>query len=167
MGTISDAELEDLLDKYEKGQNRKRDNRDTALNEEEQFIIDFGKLRAELIRPKLESLGRQIQARGHDFALSEGEFCRERGSNPKPDEAFIKMTIYLAHESDRTQVGDPRRPYMTFTTDHRAKKVICHISDLTASGGQTWKDGEYTFIQITPIFIVERFVALFRNLAKK
>jgi hypothetical protein len=167
MGTISDAELEELLDKYEKGQKGKRDYRETALNEEEQFILDFGKLRAELIRPKLESLGRQIQARGHDFALSEGEFIRQRGSNPKPEEAFIKMTIYLAHESDRTQVGDPRRPYMTFSSEHRAKKVVCHISDHTATGGQTWKDGEYTLNQVTPIFIVERFVALFRNLAKK
>ena len=167
MGTLTDAELEELLDKYEKGQKGKRDNRETALNEEEQFIIDFGKIRASLIRPKLESLGRQIQARGHDFALSEGEFVRQRGSNPKPEEAFIKMTIYLAHETDRTQVGDPRRPYMTFTSDHRAKKVVCHLSDHTATGGQTWKDGEYTFNQITPIFIQERFVALFRNLAKK
>ena len=167
MGTITDQELEELLDRYEKGQKGKRDNRENALNEEEQFILDFGKVRASTIRPKLESLGRQIQARGHDFALSEGEFERQRGSNPRPDEAFIKMTIYLAHETDRTQVGDPRRPYMTFTSDHRAKKVVCHLSDHTASGGQTWKDGEYTLQQITPIFIQERFVALFRNLAKK
>src|SRR2546423_12253786 len=132
MATLTDQELEELLDRYEKTQKGKRDNRDTSLSEEDQFIIDFGKLRGSVIRPKLESLGRQIQARDHDFALSEGEFQRERGSNPRPDEAFIKMTIYLAHESDRTQVGDPRRPYMTFSTDHRAKKVLGTLSDHTA-----------------------------------
>lgn len=167
MASTIDKELQELLDKYEERQLGRRENRAQALSDEDKFIEEFNELRLAVIRPGMERVGRQIRLRDHQYTITEGDFIRERGSIAKPDEAWIKMTIFLAHEPERTRVGDVGRPHLAFTTDHRTKKVILELSDKTAVGGQTWKEGEYLPNQISALFIQEKFLALFARLARK
>jgi hypothetical protein len=167
MASTIDQELDELLDKYERKQKGKRDNRDEAIAEENAFISEFVEVRSSVLRPAFDRLGRRIRLRGHDFVITEGDFRPPHGAVAKADEAWIRMTIYLAHEQDRTSVGDVRRPFMSFTSDHRAKKAILHTSDYTDTGGQVVKEGEYDLKQLQNLFVQEKFLALFARLARK
>ena len=48
----------------------------------------------------VEKLGKEIEARGHDFLIVEREF--RRGNRAIPDEASIRIDLYLAGEKTRT-----------------------------------------------------------------
>lgn len=164
---MSNEELNELMDRFESRHKKRDAGQDEVMSDEEAFIRDFEQARNNVIKPTLLQLGKQIQARGHDFAMREGEFKRAFGSRPLPDEAFIRMQIYLANEGPPEFGDDDRRAYILFKTNFRNRKVEMVVSDLTATGGETGKEGEFMVNQFTPMFVQEKFIHLFRKLSKK
>jgi hypothetical protein len=160
-------QLNDLLDVYEKGQAGKRDNRETALNEEAQFIATFLDVRKNELRPAMEKLGGKLRQRDHDYSITEGDFRPPHGARAEPDEAFIKMSVYLSHLKDRTRSEHSKVPYINFISDHRNKKIKISISDYTETGGSVTKMGEFDIKQLNAIFLGEKFLFLFQRLAHK
>ena len=162
-----DDQLNSLLDDYEKGQAGKRDNREAALNAEAQFIANFVEVRAKELRPAMEKLGAKLRQRDHDYSITEGDFRPPHGARAEPDEAFIKMTVYLAHLKDRSRTEASKVPYINFVSDHRHKKIRISVSDYTEVGGSVTKMGEFDIKQLNSVFLGEKFLFLFQRLARK
>jgi hypothetical protein len=164
MGT---DELDDLLNRFDDRNKKRSAGQGEAVTDEEAFVAEFETARKTIIKPTLVKLGEQVKPRGHSYALREGEFKRAYGSRPLPDEAFIRMQIYLSNEGPPEMGDDDRRAYIMFKTNFRTRKVEMIVSDLTATGGETQKEGEFMVNQFTPMFVQEKFVHLFRKLSKK
>jgi hypothetical protein len=164
---MSIDDLDQLLDRFDSRQNKAATGRDTEQTDEELFIAEFEKMRAASIKPTLAQLGDKIRGRGHNYAIREGQFTPPRGSRTQPDEAFIRMQIYLSNEDKPEPGDDERRCYLMFRTDTRKKVVQVIASDLTSTGGEVTKEGEFMVQQFTPMYVTEKFVHLFRRLSKK
>ncbi len=164
---MANDDLNDLLDRFDSRSKKANEGASTEMSDEEAFVAEFEQARETSIRPTLLSLGNQIKQRGHDFALREAQFQKPRGSRTQPDEAFIRMQIYLSNEPPPEAGDDDRRCYILFKTNHRKKMVEMVMSDLTATGGETTKEGEAMVNQLTRMYIQEKFVHLFRRLSKK
>ena len=154
-------ELDSLLDRLD-------GNKATAASKEspeDAWVAKFNDHRAKVIRPTLESLGKAIEARGHDFLIVEREF--RRGNRAIPDEAQIRIDIYLNDEKSRTKINADRRPGLGFVTKHKAQSVQVMISDITSRGGNESKVAEIPIDKIDQAYIKEKFVALFKRLVAK
>jgi hypothetical protein len=132
---------------------------------EDAWIAKFNEHRSKVIRPMLEALGHEIEKRGHDFLIVEREF--RRGNRAIPDEAVIRIDLYLAGEKTRTRINADRRPGLGFTTNHKKQVVYVTISDITSRGGSESKIGEFPLEQVDAALIKDKFVALFKRLVAK
>jgi hypothetical protein len=153
-------ELSSLLDKLD-------GNKPTTqkANPEDEWVAKFNEHRAKVIRPTLEALGKEIEKRGHDFLIVEREF--RRGNRAIPDEAQIRIDIYLADEKSRTKINADRRPGLGFVTKHKTQMVQVMISDVTSRGGVESKVAEVPMDKVDVNLIREKFVALFKRLVAK
>jgi hypothetical protein len=154
-------DLGSLLDKLE----GTKSTATAAASPEDDWVAKFNDHRAKVIRPALEALGKEIEKRGHDFLIAEREF--RRGNRAIPDEAQIRIDIYLADEKSRTKINADRRPGLTFITKHKAQLVQVMISDITSRGGNDSKIGEFPLDKIDASFIRDKFIALFKRLVSK
>lgn len=154
-------DLDSLLDKLEGSKSAAT----SAASPEDAWVAKFNEHRAKVIRPALEALGKEIEKRGHDFLISEREF--RRGNRAIPDEAQIRIDIYLADEKSRTKINADRRPGLTFITKHKAQLVQVMISDITSRGGNDSKIGEFPLDKVDTSFIRDKFIALFKRLVAK
>jgi|SRR5687767_115863 len=134
----------------------------SATGAEDAWVGKFNEHRTKLIRPTLEALGKEIEKRGHDFLIVEREF--RRGNRAVPDEASIRIDLFLADEKSRTKINADRRPGLGFITKHKAQVVQVTISDVTSRGGVESKIGEFPIEKIDSPFIRDKFVALFKRL---
>ena len=158
MATKPGDELSSLLDKLEGTQ----PGFAQKAPPEDAWIARFNDHRAKVIRPMLEGLGKEIEKRGHDFLIVEREF--RRGNRAIPDEAQIRIDIYLADEKTRTKINADRRPGLGFVTNHKKQTVNVMISDITSRGGNESKVAEVTLDKVDQQLIKEKFVALFKRL---
>lgn len=154
-------DLDSLLDKLDGNKVAKAG----AQNPEDAWIDKFNEHRAKVIRPTLESLGKAIEARGHDFLIAEREF--RRGNRAIPDEAQVRIDIYLNDEKTRTKINADRRPGLAFVTKHKAQTVQVLISDITSRGGNESRVGDFPLEKLDETFIKDKFVALFKRLVAK
>ena len=157
-----DEELKGLLDNLEKGNKSDVRGRKEALSAEDAWVAKFDEVRRKVIRPTLESLGGQLRLRDHDFNIVETPFRRENRATP--DEASIRMDLYLATERTRTGIGMDRRPFLGFTTHHRSQTVQVTICDITSKGGVVSKIGEFPLEKVDAVLVREKFIALFKRL---
>jgi hypothetical protein len=135
------------------------------VNPEDEWIAKFNDHKTKVIRPVMEALGAEIEKRGHDFLIAEREF--RRGNRAIPDEAYIRIDIYLADEKTRTKINADRRPGLGFITSHKKQLVQVMLSDITSRGGVESKIAEVPLEKIDTPFIRDKFVALFRRLVAK
>ena len=164
---MANDDLNELLDRFDARSKKQSEGEQEEQTDEQIFISDFEKARTATIKPALQALGNKIKERGHDYVFREAPFQPPRGSRTQPDEGYIRMQIYLSNEPKPEAGDDDRRCYIMFRTNHRTKMVQMIISDLTATGGETSKEGEFMVNQFTPMFVQEKFVQLFRRLSKK
>ena len=157
-----DAELKTLLDKLDTSTKSRKKDRAQALTEEDKWVAKFEEVKRTVIKPALEKLGEQIRTRDHDFNIVETKFKRE--NRAIPDEASIRMDIYLSTERTRTNVGADRRPHLAFTTHHRSEMVQVTICDITSKGGVVSKIGEFPLDKIDAELVRSKFIALFNRL---
>ena len=135
------------------------------VSPEDEWVAKFNDLKVKVIRPVMEQLGAEIEKRGHDFLIAEREF--RRGNRAIPDEAYIRIDIYLADEKTRTKINADRRPGLGFVTSHKKQLVQVMLSDITSKGGVESKIAEVPLDKIDTPFIRDKFVALFRRLVSK
>ena len=135
------------------------------VNPEDEWVAKFNDHKSKVIRPVMEALGAEIEKRGHDFLIAEREF--RRGNRAIPDEAYIRIDIYLADEKTRTRINADRRPGLGFTTNHKKQVVQVTISDITSRGGSESKIGEFPLDKVDGQLIKDKFVALFKRLVAK
>lgn len=163
MANTPNDDLGGLLDKFQ--DSLSTDTRDEATKAEDAWVARFDELRRSVIRPTLDALGKQIQQREHDYNIVETQF--RRGHRPMPDEASIRMDIYLSNERTRTNIGMDRRPHLAFQTHHRSEMVQVLICDITSKGGVVSKVGDFPIERVDATFIREKFVALFKRLSSQ
>ena len=132
---------------------------------EDAWVAKFNDHRAKVIRPALEALGKELEKRGHDFLIVEREF--RRGNRAIPDEASIRIDIYLADEKTRTKINADRRPHLGFHTHAKTQMIQVTICDITSKGGIESKIGSFPVDKVDVAFIREKFVALFKRLLSK
>jgi hypothetical protein len=153
-------DLSSLLDRLDGNKPSK-----STESPEDAWVAKFNEHRAKVIRPTLEGLGKEIEKRGHDFLIVEKEF--RRGNRAVPDEAVIRIDIYLSDEKSRTKINADRRPGLGFITKHKAQMVQVTICDMTSRGGVESKIGEFPLEKVDMPFIRDKFVALFKRLVSK
>ena len=151
-------DLSSLLDSYD-GAKVNPPDKESPENE---WIEKFNAHRDKVIRPVMEQLGKEIEKRGHDFHIVSKDF--RRGNRPTPDEASIRIDLYLADEKTRTRINADRRPYVGFTTNHKTQTVNVIICDVTSRGGIESKVADLPFDKIDAALIKDKFVALFKRL---
>jgi hypothetical protein len=135
------------------------------VSPEDAWIARFNTLRDKVIRPTMEQLGKEIESRGHDFHIVSKDF--RRGNRAIPDEASIRIDIYLADEKTRTKINADRRPHVGFTTHHKTQMVQVTLCDITSRGGVESKIGEFPVDKIDAQMVKDKFVALFKRLLSK
>ena len=150
--------LNALLDDYDSA----KVNPPDTHGAEDAWIEQFNAHRDKVIRPVMEKLGKEIEKRGHDFHVVARDF--RRGNRPMPDEASIRIDIYLADEKTRTRINADKRPHVGFVTNHKKQKVNVIICDVTSRGGVESKVAELPLEGIDESFIQGKFVALFKRL---
>ena len=160
-----DHEVGEALKRFNESRTKKAKDLEQAAREEDAWIATFVARRAKVIRPTMEALGEKLRAGEHDYNLVETEFRRD--NRAVPDEASIRMDIYLATDRTRTGIGMDRRPYLLFKTHHRSKLVHLIVSDMTDRGGEITKEGEYELEKVTDVLIKEKFILLFQRLMRK
>ena len=160
-----DEEVKVLLDKLEQSTTVAAKDREKALKTEEQWVARFDEVRRKVIRPTLEALGDQIRLREHDFNIVEVPFRRD--NRAIPEEASIRMDLYLATERTRTIIGADRRPFLEFKTHHRSETVQVTLCDITARGGVVSKVGDFPLDKVDEFFIREKFRALLNRLVSQ
>jgi hypothetical protein len=134
-------------------------------NPEDDWVAKFDQHRKNVIRPVMEALGAEIEKRGHDFLIAEREF--RRGNRAIPDEAYIRIDIYLADEKTKTKINADRRPGLGFVTSHKKQLVQVMLSDVTSRGGVESKVADVPLEKIDATFVRDKFIALFRRLVAK
>jgi hypothetical protein len=151
-------ELGSILDGYDSA----KVNPPDKSSEQDAWIDKFNTHREKVIKPAMELLGQEIEKRGHDFHIVSKDF--RRGNRPVPDEASIRIDLYLADEKTRTKINADKRPHLGFVTNHKTKTVSVIICDVTSRGGVESKVGEFTLDKIDAPLIKDKFVALFKRL---
>jgi hypothetical protein len=129
---------------------------------EDEWVEKFNAHRDKVIRPAMEQLGKEIEKHGHDFHIVAHDF--RRGNRPAPDEASIRIDIYLADEKTRTKINAGKRPHVGFSTNHKKQTVNVTICDVTSRGGVESKVAEFPLDKIDAALIRDKFVALFKRL---
>ena len=129
---------------------------------EDAWIEKFNAHRDKVIRPTMEQLGKEVEKRGHDFHIVSKDF--RRGNRPMPDEATIRIDVYLADERTRTKINADKRPHLGFVTNHKKQTVNVVICDVTSRGGVESKVAELPIDKIDAPLIRDKFVALFKRL---
>jgi hypothetical protein len=160
-----DHEVGEALQRFQDSQTKKAKDIEQAIREEDEWIAAFADKRARVIRPTMEALGEKLRAKEHDYNLVETQFRRD--NRAVPDEASIRMDIYLATDRTRTGIGMDRRPCLLFKTHHRSKLVHLIVSDMTDRGGEIVKEGEYALEQVNDVLIKEKFILLFQRLMRR
>ena len=160
-----DNEVRAALKRFNDSQTKKAKDLDDAVRAEDEWIAAFNQRRDTVIRPTLEALGEKLRASEHDYNMVETQFRRD--NRAVPDEASIRMDIYLAFDRTRTGIGMDRRPCLLFKTHHRSKLVHLVVSDMTDRGGEISKEGEYPLEQVTDVMIKEKFILLFQRLMRR
>ena len=160
-----DNEVGAALQRFNESQTKKAQEIEQAIRDEDAWIATFNERREKVIRPTMEALGEKLRAKEHDYNLVETNFRRD--NRAVPDEASIRMDIYLATDRTRTGVGMDRRPCLLFKTHHRSKLVHLVVSDMTDRGGTVTKEGEYPLDKVSDVFIKEKFIELFHRLMRK
>jgi hypothetical protein len=151
-------DLSTLLDNY----NDAKVTPPNVSGAEDEWIEKFNAHRDKVIRPAMEQLGKEIEKRGHDFHIVSRDF--RRGNRPLPDEASIRIDIYLADEKTRTKINADKRPHVGFATNHKKQTVNVVICDVTSRGGVESKVAEFPLDKIDAPLIRDKFVALFKRL---
>jgi hypothetical protein len=151
-------DLSSLLDSYDGA----KVNPPDKSSAEDAWIEKFNAHRDKVIRPAMEQLGKEIEKRGHDFHIVAKDF--RRGNRPLPDEASIRIDLYLADEKTRTKINADRRPHVGFVTNHKKQTVNVVICDVTSRGGVESKVAELPLDKIDAALIKDKFVALFKRL---
>lgn len=154
-------DLGSLLDSYQDNQTKKEEPK----TPEELWVDKFYAHRAKVLKPALEALGREVEKRGHDFAVVETDF--RKGNRAVPDEASIKIVLYLSNEKTRTKINADRRPHLAFYTVSKRSMVAVTICDITSRGGTESKIGEFILEGVDVNFVRDKFVALFKRLVGK
>ena len=160
-----DNEVGEALQRFNDSQTKKSKDIEQAIREEDEWIKAFNERRRKVIRPAMEALGEKLRAKEHDYNLVETEFRRD--NRAVPDEASIRMDIYLATDRTRTGIGMDRRPCLLFKTHHRSKLVHLIVSDMTDRGGEISKEGEYTLENLNDVLVKEKFILLINRLMRK
>jgi|SoiMethySBSTD1v2_1073268.scaffolds.fasta_scaffold79205_3 hypothetical protein len=160
-----DNEVGAALQRFNESQTKKAQEIEQAIRDEDAWIVAFNERRDKVIRPTMDALGEKLRAKEHDYNLVETPFRRD--NRAVPDEASIRMDIYLSTDRTRTGIGMDRRPGILFKTHHRSKLVHLVVSDMTDRGGTVTKEGEYPLDRVTDVFIKEKFIELFHRLMKK
>ena len=160
-----DNEVGAALQRFNDSQSKKAKDLEEAIKAEDDWIAAFEKRRKAVIRPTLEALGEKLRAKEHDYNLVETQFRRD--NRAVPDEASIRMDIYLSTDRTRTGIGMDRRPCLLFKTHHRSMLVHLVVSDMTDRGGEITKEGEYPLEKIDDVLIKEKFIILFQRLMRK
>ena len=159
---MADDDLGGLLENYSKANKDGGGGRKVAVKAEDEWVEKFNSIRKNVIRPTMEALGKEIQKREHDFNIVETNFRRD--NRAIPDEATIRMDVFLDTERTRTLIGLDRRPHLLFQTHHRSERVHCIVCDITSRGGVVSKIGEYPLEAINAALVKQQFVVLFKRL---
>jgi hypothetical protein len=160
-----DNEVGAALQRFNDSLSKKSKDVEQAMREEDEWIAAFNERRKKVIRPTMDALGEKLRAKEHDYNLIETEFRRD--NRAVPDEASIRMDIYLATDRTRTGIGMDRRPCLLFKTHHRSKLVHLIVSDMTDRGGEINKEGEYPLEKVDEVLIKEKFILLFHRLMRR
>ena len=137
----------------------------SKVSPEDAWIARFNTLRDNVLRPTMEQLGKEIEARGHDFHIVSKDF--RRGNRAVPDEASIRIDIYLDDEKSRTKINADRRPHVGFTTHSKTQMVQVTLCDITSRGGVESKVGDFPIDKVDAQMVKDKFIALFKRLLSK
>jgi len=151
-------DLSSILDNYDGA----KVNPPDKTPAEDEWIEKFNAHRDKVIRPTMEQLGKEVEKRGHDFHIVSKDF--RRGNRPMPDEATIRIDVYLADERTRTKINADKRPHLAFVTNHKKQTVSVVICDVTSRGGVESKVAELPIDKVDAPLIRDKFVALFKRL---
>ena len=160
-----DNEVGGVLERFNNSLTSKKQAIEEAVKAEDEWVAAFDQKRKSVIRPTMEALGEKLRAKEHDYNLVETQFRRD--NRAIPDEAGIRMDLYLSTDRTRTGIGMDRRPYIQFKTHHRSKLVHLIVSDMTDRGGEVSKEGEYPLEKVDATLIKEKFILLFQRLMRK
>ena len=150
------------MDTYEKKLKEHEKIRVSVRSEEEAFLDEFKRLRADVIRPAMEEIGNQLEARGHEVAISEREESTD--SRGRTEDAKITMSFFPS-DVERSVFRPDCTPSISFLTIGYKRKIRIHASNIMPNrGGSGGPRGEFDTAEITGDFVEAQVLKLLKEI---
>ncbi len=141
------SQLDVLMDKYEQRLEEAKKRQEQIKSEDDVFLSEFRRLRKEVIYPRMEDIGNQLKARGHDYQISDEEESVDLGGRTR--DARITMNIFPAGV-DRSAYRPENTPSISFIATRYKKNIWVHGSNMMPNrGGSAGSRGEFNAEEIT------------------
>lgn len=156
------SQIDAMMGKYEKRLGESKKVSEQTAREEETFLNEFKRLRKEVIRPVMEDIGNQLEARGHKFRISERE--ESIGGYGRVENAEITMRILPAGPDWSTHRPEST-PHISFTATKYKKKISIHGSSMMPHrGGSGGPRGDFNTEEITSDMIEKEVLDILKEI---
>lgn len=124
--------MDEILNRYDKKRTEAQELIEQKRTEDEMFFEDFKRVRQEIIRPVLESIGDQLRSRGHDYRIEEQEAATD--TQGRPQSPLIGLNIYPSGV-ERSRYRPDCTPRIAFVGQVSKKNLYSHVNTIGPEGG--------------------------------
>lgn len=147
--------IDSLLNNYEKKLAEDKKQQEEAAALMDAFLERFTELRSTVIRPVLETIGREMTAHGHDYKVEERDEKYIMGEGKQDAAAIFRL---YPKRADGKTYNSSNAPMLSFVCTTYQNKIEVHSYNTAPSKGMTGQlIGAYNPQEITPD-LVEKIV---------
>jgi len=147
----NESHLESIMKRFEQKLAKSKDAQERRQSEEDAFDKEFKRVRTEVIRPAMEDMGTQLEARGHNSEIS------EVGDERSKRDAKITMSVTID--------GVPRSAYapedtvlISFSQAGQATITIHANAPIRNRSGFAGTRGHYAASDITTDLVEKKLL---------
>ena len=161
----SKSKLDALMSKYDQRIAEAQQKREQGEREEETFLIEFRRLRKEVIRPVMEDIGNQLRKDNHEFRIFEREESEE--SEGRQRDAHITMNVY-PKDINRGDFGSTSTPFIRFYAEKYKERISIYGSSIIPGwGGESTDYGEFETMKVTIDVVESKILEVLERIFKR
>lgn len=143
MNEANKSHLESIMETFEQKLAKSKDAQERMQSEEDSFYVEFKRVRTEVIRPAMEDIGTQLEARGHTAKILEVDDERSKQD--------AKMTMSITIGGVPSSAYAPENTVLVSFSHPGGRTISIHASTpLQYRNGFAGLRGNYAASEITP-----------------
>jgi hypothetical protein len=158
----TEAQLQALLDKYDRKLIQARELEERIRAEQQAFASEFEQLAERVIHQAMDAIGSALRQRGHEHEiLFRGERMDRDG---RLQDARITMRVY-PFGIPRERYTPLNTPQLSFVCDRHARKIRIHeVTFVPGGSGRSAAKGEWTTDKVTATFIEKAILEFLKEI---